>query len=45
VLGLGERFEPLYLQSAVSLIWRALVLWLAVIGLMNIQSGVMIVFN
>lgn len=37
-LGIGEAVEPEILPSAVGLVWRALVLWLAVILLVTIAN-------
>ena len=37
-LGIGEAVEPEILPSAVGLVWRALVLWLAVILLVTISN-------
>lgn len=39
-LGLGDDADADYLQSAVSLIWRAAVLWLALISLFTIATWV-----
>jgi adenosylcobinamide-phosphate synthase len=39
-LGLGDEADPDYVQSAVSLIWRALVLWLALLSLLQIGQWV-----
>ena len=39
-LGLGEEASLEHMQSAVGLIWRSLVLWLLLIGLMTIASWV-----
>jgi cobalamin biosynthesis protein CobD/CbiB len=39
-LGLGDEADPDYIESAVSLIWRALVLWLAVLALLQIGQWV-----
>lgn len=39
-LGLGDDADADYLQSAVSLIWRAAVLWLALISLFTIAAWV-----
>jgi adenosylcobinamide-phosphate synthase len=36
ILGLGETFEPMYLQDASRLIWRTLLLWLVMIALIYI---------
>lgn len=37
-LGLGEEADPNYLKSAVGLIWRSVLLWLAVILLVSIAK-------
>ncbi len=37
-LGMGEEADPACLQSAVGLIWRAVVLWLMLIGLVTVAS-------
>lgn len=39
-LGLGDEADPDYVQSAVSLIWRALVLWLALLALLQVGQWV-----
>ena len=39
-LGLGDEADPDYIDSAVSLIWRALVLWLAVLALLQVGQWV-----
>ena len=39
-LGLGEEAAPDYMESAVSLIWRALVLWLVLLGLLQLGKWV-----
>lgn len=39
-IGLGDEADADYVQSAVSLIWRALVLWLAVLTLVTIATWV-----
>ena len=39
-IGLGDDADADYVQSAVSLIWRALVLWLALLTLLTIASWV-----
>lgn len=39
-LGVGDEADADYMQSAVGLIWRAMVLWLAVILLLGIASWV-----
>ena len=35
-LGLGERADPGFLDSAVGLVWRALLVWLAVLLLLTL---------
>lgn len=37
-LGLGEEADPNYLKSAVGLVWRSVLLWLAVIMLVSIAQ-------
>ncbi len=39
-LGLGDEADLEHMQSAVGLIWRALVLWLLLIGLMTVANWV-----
>lgn len=39
-LGLGDEADPDYVQSAVSLVWRALVLWLALLSLLQVGQWV-----
>ena len=37
-LGLGDEADPNYLKSAVGLVWRSALLWLAVILLLSVAS-------
>ncbi len=39
-LGTGEAAEPVHLDAAVGLIWRALVVWLGLLGVLSVVAAV-----